>query len=347
MNNWENIDQNKFEFCFATVRKHLDFEDEILSSGATVKYISCTAENNKEQFIEELTRIFKSGYDVVHLHTSFWKGFLVEEIARDCNVPKIIVHSHSTHIDIADNIKRAETEKIHNIRKKEFNISLATDFCACSNAAADWLFGEQIPRDKIKILKNAIDVDKFIFNKDIRERYRRELGLEGCFVIGHVGRFAYQKNHEFLVDVFYEVSKLNDRARLLLIGGGSIETDIRKKASALGLDNKIIFVGVRSDVNYLLQAMDVFCLPSRFEGLGIVLVEAQAAGLKCIASDTIPDEVCITDNIQMLPLMKQIWTETIFEISNGYERKNIFDEITAAGYNIKEQIKEVEKLYMG
>lgn len=346
MNNWKCLNKEKFDCTFATVRKNLDFENEIISNGADVKYISCSAEQDELQFVKEITNTFKNGYDIVHLHTSFWKSFLVEEIAIKCGIPKIIVHSHSTCIDIEDNIKRAEAEKIHNIRRNEFNTSLATDFCACSNAAADWLFGEQIPRNKIKIMKNAVNVDNFIFNPDIRKKYRKDLGLEGCFVIGHIGRFTYQKNHEFLIDVFFEVSKKNEKARLLLIGDGSLKINIRKKINQLGLENKVIFTGTRYDVNCLLQAMDIFCLPSRFEGLPIVLIEAQTSGLKCLASDLITNEVCITKNIKQLANIKNVWIEEISNLIKGYERKNMYEEITNSGYNIKEQIKKVEKLYM-
>ena len=346
MNNWKWIDKDRFYFDFATVRKHLDFENEIFETGAGVKYISCTAENDRNRFIEELSEIFYGNYDVVHLHTSFWKSFLVEQIAIDCKIPKIIVHSHSTRIDLVDDAKRIEAEKIHNIRKAEFNPSLATDLCACSKAAADWLFGEHIPRENIRIMKNAIDADKFIYNKDVRERYRSELGLDGCFVIGHVGRFSYTKNHEFLLNVFAETANKIPDARLLLIGDGPLKDDIEKQAEMLRIRDKVILTGARDDVNDLLQAMDVFCLPSRFEGLGIVLVEALCAGLKCIASDVVPEEINISDNICFLPLSLIEWTNRIADISKGYDRRNMHDIITDAGYNIRYQIKEVEKLYL-
>lgn len=346
MNNWKNIDKDKFHFDFATVRKHLDFENEILETGAGVKYISCTAENDKNRFVEELSEILYGNYDAVHLHTSFWKSFLVEQIAIDCKIPKIIVHSHNTFISMEDAEKRAEAEKIHNIRKSEFDTSLATDFCACSRAAADWLFGEQIPKGRIKILNNAIDADKFIYNKDIRSKYRTELGLDECFVIGHVGRMAYQKNHEFLLNVFAEVTKKISNVRLLLIGEGPLKKNIELQAERLGIFDKIIFAGVRSDVNNLMQAMDLFCLPSRFEGLGIVLVEALCAGLKCIASDVVPEEINISDNISFLSLDIYKWTNLIIDYAKGYKRNDMYDVITNAGYNLKYQIKEVEKLYL-
>lgn len=344
-NNWKYLDKDKFSCDFGTVRKYLDKEEEIIKSGANVKYFSCRGEENKNQFVKELKMLFSEGYDIVHLHTSFWKSFLVEEVAIECNIPKIIVHSHGTHVNIQDDIERKKAEKIHNIRRLEFDTSLATEFCACSNIAADWLFGPKIPREKIKIMKNAIDVEKFTFSEDIRYKLRKELDIEDNFVIGHVGRFAFSKNHEFLIEVFSQVVKINPNIRLVLVGAGELENNIKELVSKLGIEDKVIFTGVRNDVNFLMQAFDLFCLPSRAEALGIALVEAQAAGLKCIASEFVPDEVFITSNIIKLPLELNNWRDAILESVLGYERVNMEDIITEAGYNIKHQIKEVEKLY--
>ena len=346
VDNWRYLDKNRFSCDFGTVRGKLDFEEELISLGAGVKYISCSAEENREKFIEEMTDILKNNYDVIHLHTSFWKSTLVEEIALNCGIPKIIVHSHSTNVDILDDSKRKEAEKVHNIVKQEFNTNLATDFCACSNMAADWLFGEQIPRDKIKIMKNAINVEKFIFNEKTRNKVRAELGLENSFVITNVGRFVYQKNQEFLISVFAEVSKKINNAKLLLVGDGILKDKYKGLVKQLDVEDKVIFTGVRNDIADILQASDVFCLPSRFEGLPITLIEAQTTGLKCLASNLITNEICITENIELLSLEKEIWSEELQNISKGYQRLNMYDQITCKGYNIKEQIKEVEKLYI-
>lgn len=346
LNNWKWLDKNKFKCDFGTCSKSLSFENEINNLGAKVKYISCYAEQNREQFIKEVKQLFLAEkYDIVHLHTSWWKSFLVEQIAIECKIPKIIVHSHSTQIDIKDDSIRVKEEKNHNVKKQEFNTSLATDFWACSNAAADWLFGAQIPRDRIKIMNNAIDVEKFIYNEQIRQKYRQDLGLENCFVVGHIGRMVYTKNHEFLLKVFTEVVKNIDNARLLLIGDGEFREDIIKQAKQLNITDKVIILGYRNDTAELLQVMDVFCLPSRFEGLGIVAIEAQSVGLKCLVSDQVPYEAKVTDNLEFLPFHINSWVNAILNISNGYERKNMYNIITNAGFNIKEQIKEVEMLY--
>jgi len=346
MNNWNHLDKNKFSCDFGTVQKTLGFEEEASQSGAGAKYIPCTAEQDPDRFRDEIWKLLYGNYDVVHLHTSYWKSFLVEEAAMACKIPKVIIHSHSAGVDVVDSEQRLKEEKIHMLRRKEFRPSLATDLCACSRMAADWLFGEQIPRSDVKILKNAIEAEKFVFQKAVRDKYRNEMGLSDNFVIGHVGRFVYPKNHKFLMDVFHAASKKIPNARLLLVGEGPLERDVKNQADAYGLADKVIFTGLRNDVHNLMQAMDVFCLPSRFEGFPIVLIEAQASGLPCLASNVITNEVCISEQIKMLPFVIERWTDELIELSKGYKRQNMYEFITSAGYNIQYQIKEIEDLYM-
>lgn len=347
MNNWMWLDKTRFDCDFGTVGRHLDFEDRILASGAGVKYISCYAEESRDQFAEEMQNTLVSGrYDIVHLHTSFWKSFLVEEIARACGIPKIIVHSHSTMVDIEDPAARRAAEEVHWKKRREFHAALATDFWACSHMAADWLFGEQIPRDRIVMMKNAIDTDSFRYDPGVRRRYRERLGLEGCFVIGHAGRFCYQKNHEFLLRAFAKVRREREDARLLLVGSGALEREIFCLAEELGVSGSVLFLGQRADMPQLLQAMDVFCLPSRFEGLSVVLVEAQSAGLKCLVSETVTREAGLAGNTSFLPLDEARWAEALLAMDAGYEREHARAEVAAAGYEIRQQIKEVERLYL-
>ncbi|HAN43805.1 MAG TPA: hypothetical protein DCP97_00290, partial [Ruminococcaceae bacterium] len=218
LNNWQYINKDKFQFDFATLSKKLDFADDLAAQGCKIHYISCYAEENKSQFVTEVDKALSEGYDAVHIHTSYWKSFLVEELAVKHKIPKIIVHSHSTMVDILDDNKRASAVELHERQKKNFSADLATHFCACSQAAADWLFGEQIPKDKIKILNNAINVDDFSYNPIIRKEYRRKLGVDNCFVLGNIGRFVYQKNHDFLIDVFNEAAAAIPNAKLLLVG---------------------------------------------------------------------------------------------------------------------------------
>lgn len=347
LENWRWMDKNRFHCDFATMSKHLDFEDEIRATGSDVFYISCYAEENKEIFMEEFKKVLEKGnYNVVHLHTKQWKSFLVEELCKEYHIPKIIVHSHNTEIDTLNSVKREKEKLLHECIKKQFMENMATDFCACSDAAAHFLFGDQIPKQKIKIMPNAIDINKFDYNSKIRKKYREEHGLENCFVIGHAGRFAYQKNHEFLINVFAEVSKNVENARLVLLGSGDLFSAIQNQVKKLDMENKVIFLGKRDDIANWYQAIDVFCLPSRFEGLGIVLIEAQTAGLRCITSTEVPPETHITKNITYLPLQQSQWVEEILKYKNGYLRKDMKEQIRAAGYSISEAIKDVERLYL-
>lgn len=346
LKNWEFIDKERFQFDFATLSNTLDFENILTSQGCKLHYISCSAEKNQEQFVWEFNRILDEEYDAIHIHTLSWKSFLVEQIAKKRNVPMVIVHSHNTMVTSNDE-DRAQAIELHEKQKKLFNSELATHFCACSTLAADWLFGEQISRDKIKIMKNAVDVDFFSYNFKIRNIYRSKLGLENCFVIGHIGRFVYQKNHEFLIDIFKQVCDSIPNARLMLIGTGELEINIRKRVSQYQLDDKVLFMGKCDDVNCLMQSMDTFVLPSRFEGLPIVLVEAQASGLKCLTSTDITREVEITDYVEFVPLWDVgEWVRRIIGCSRGYNRVNTGEKITEEGYNIRYQIKELEKLYL-
>ena len=345
LNNWKWMNKDAFQCDFATMSRKLDFDDEIRATGSKIYYISCYAEENEKQFRKEVREILANGYDVVHLHTKQWKSFIMEELCIECGVPKIIVHSHNTGIDTLDSKKRDFETRLHEKTKKDFNTSLATDFWACSQLAADFLFGEQIPKDRIKIMHNAIDINKFIYNEEIRNQYRKKYNLEDNFVIGNVARFVYQKNHKFLIDIFAEVIKIVPKAKLILLGDGEVKIDIENKVKKLNIADKVLFLGKRDDVNNWYQAMDIFCLPSRFEGLPISVIEAQTAGLKCIVSNTVSEETKLTDNIQLLSVEKDLWVKETVQWHAGYNRLDTRKQLADKGYDISEQIKKIEVLY--
>jgi glycosyltransferase involved in cell wall biosynthesis len=347
LQNWKFIDKSRFQFDFATRSKTLDFADELIGQGCKIHYLSCSSEENEAQFVKEMQVVLDEGYDAIHLHTSYWKGFLVEELAIARKCPIIIVHSHSTMIDIADEQQRQESLIKHQYLRDTLPMDYATHFVACSSLAADWLFGEQIPRQQIHILNNAIDASKFDFSRTFRETYREKLGLDGCFVLGHVGRFVYQKNHDLLINIFREVYRSMPNARLLLVGGGELEPEIRRQVKAFDLESVVQFLGKRPDIPELLQAMDLFMLPSRFEGLPIVLIEAQAAGLKCLASNSISREAKITPNLKYISDNISDWIAAVKQSAIDSERMNVSRFIEQSGYEIRSQIKTIEKLYAG
>lgn len=270
---WKYIDRSKFQFDFVTMSKTLDFAEELEKEGCKVYYLSTYAEDDREQFELEVRKILKDGrYDVMYLHTSWWRGFVLEEIGKEVGIPKIIVHSHNTNVHIRENQSREAAINLHYQQREFLSEDIATDFLACSAEAADWLYGNKISREKIEIIPYAIELEEYQFNLQVREEYRKKLGIKDEFVIGHVGRFAFQKNHDFLIEVFKEIVKINDNVKLLLIGIGELEDTIKDKVNNLGLKDKVIFTGKREDINCLMQAMDLFAFPSRFEGFGIVLI---------------------------------------------------------------------------
>ncbi|MCI8891504.1 MAG: glycosyltransferase family 1 protein [Eubacterium sp.] len=347
LDQWKWINKEKFQFDFATMSKKLDFADQILSSGSKIHYISCYAEEDSRQFAREIHGILDEGYDAVHLHTKQWKSFLIEKICLERKIPKIIVHSHSTQCDANDaDVRRKEIEK-HEQVKKAFNSSLATDFWACSDAAADWLFGNQIPREKVQIMRNAIDVEKFSYQEKIRREIRRKLGVEEQFVLGNVGRMVYQKNHRFLLQVFAQVCRINENAVLILAGDGPLEQELSVMAGNLGIRERVRFLGKRTDVHDLYQAMDVFVFPSHFEGLSIALLEAQTCGLKCITGKNIPSDVNVTGEVTYLDQDVAAWVANIQRFAKGYRRIDQSDAVRQAGYSIKQQILNVEAGYLG
>ncbi len=345
---WENIDRKKYHFDFVTMSKHLDFAEQLEKEGCKIYYLSTYAEEDKRRFTKEVEAILDNGYDVVHLHTSWWRGFALEEIAQNKGIKKIIIHCHNSDVHIKENERREESRKLHFKQRNLLTEDMATDFVACSQEAAEWLYGDRISKDKIQIIPNAIETERFKYNPLIREEYRDKLQLkQSDYVIGNVGRFAWQKNHEFLIEVFYEISRLSEHAKLVLIGIGELEKEIQNRVSSMGLQDKALFLGKRDDVAALMQAIDVFVLPSRFEGFPIALIEAQAAGLKCIASDKISEASKITDNVIFLPFDIEQWVNKVLKYSEGYERKDMSDMLENAGYGMKTLVGRIEDLYEG
>ena len=195
-------------------------------------------------------------------------------------------------------------------------------------------------------MNNAIDAKKFIYNEEVRKQKRVELGVEDKFVIGHVGRFNLQKNHEFLVKRFADFAKTNEDAILVLIGNGELQEKIKEMAKEYGIETKVKFLGLREDIPQLLQAMDLFLFPSLFEGLPVTLVEAQAAGLPCVISDMITDEIMITDQISKVSLSgnTSLWNQEIAKYRYS-KRKNTIEDIIEHGFDIEKNARWLEEFY--
>lgn len=347
-NNWEYMDHEEFDFGFLMqAPNELKKTKEYKKYGFDIRKFSIPQRVNPERFRDEIYSILSDGYDVLHLHTSYWRGFMIEEIAMEIGVPRVIVHSHSSAIDQNDPVERSNQLEIHNNLKDRFSDKLATDFWACSNLAAQWLFGPQIPQEKIRILPNAINVENYMFDQSVRDRVRNKNGLCGKLVLGNIGRFEYQKNQSFLIDVFKRVRDSINNAFLVLIGEGLNEGELRKRICKYGLDDYVLFVGWQDNVNEWLQAFDVFCLPSLFEGFPISLVEAQTSGLKCIVSKNVTNEANLTGDICYECLDAEKWASKIGDWASGYDRSDSSDDVIEAGYDIRSAAKKLENYYKG
>ncbi|MEK2470423.1 glycosyltransferase [Tetragenococcus halophilus] len=210
------------------------------------------------------------------------------------------------------------------------------------------MFGKKLVyKNKVTIINNGIDIERFSYNEGTRHSLRKELGLEGKFVLGHVGRFSDEKNHKFLIETFFRITQIYPRSILLLIGEGSLKPNIENKITELKLTENVIFLGLRDDVNQVMQAMDSFVLPSLFEGLGIVAIEAQAAGLPCYVSKGVPKEVDITDLITYISLNKspEHWAQEIVKKKDSSSRSLYSKTIKSKNYDIVDTVKKLENFY--
>jgi len=348
LNNWKFINKEIFHFDFVTMDKISVLKEGLERQGCKVYQISCYAEENEKQFIKEVKEILMKGYDAIHIHTKYWKSFLVEKIAKECGIPKIIVHSHNSSMD-NDYDGAGDELKMHYALREMLCVDIATDFWACSQVAVDWLYGEKVPHDMIRILPNAINISKYSYNKVTRDKMRERLvgRQKNKYILGNCGRFVYQKNHKFLIEIFAEIHQHIPDTVLMLLGEGKLKKTIEKRAKELGIADAVKFEGLVDNVSEYMQAFDLFLLPSHFEGLPIALVEAQAAGLKCLVSENVSREANVSGCVDFLKLSKELWCEKILEsylnIGERYDNNRIMIE---QGFDLSKQIKELEHLYL-
>ena len=338
MNYYRNIDRTKIQFDFLTHRPYRsDYDDEIEKMGGKVYYAPRLYPQNYPNYFKWMKNFFKEHpeYKIVHSHIDTM-SYLPLLAAKKAGVPIRIAHSHNTSLD------RDFKYLLKQYFRWQIN-SVCTHRLACGEEAGKFLFGNR----SFKVIPNAIDAEKFYFNEELRNKKREELGIKSEFVVGHVGRLSYQKNHKFLIEIFKELLNKEPESLLLLVGVGEKEQEIRNQVENLGIDDKVRFLGNRSDVNELYQAMDVFVMPSFFEGIPVVGVEAQFANLPCIFSDKVPREVRFTDNCAFLPLSKSpdIWVNDILKDYNNCRLKqlhNFKDSI----YNIEYSHTLLENVYL-
>lgn len=349
MTNWKFIDKEKFQFDFATMSPKLDYEKEIVEAGCHVYHIHTYAENNPQKFKDEFCQILDDGiYDIVHLHTGRWKSTLAEEACKEIGIRKIIIHAHSTGVVSEDANERKKNLARHFEIVNSLIVTEDIECWACSKAAAKFLFGDSVTKDKVHIMPNAIDLERYSYKYQIRNDIRKHMGWDDKYVIGHVGRFAYPKNQEFLLRLMPKLIECIPDIMLVLVGDGINIEKCRQYVFQHALSSHVIFTGYRTDTEDLLQGFDAFMLPSEYEGVSLALLEAQAAGLLCYASDCMPRDVGVTDSINFLPLDTGIWCEAILaDYKMHIERADNIMMMREAGYDIRSQIKKVERGYLG
>lgn len=336
MNYYRSIDRSIIQFDFLTHRSYkADYDDEIESLGGEIFHLPRLNPFSRN-YKKVLSDFFRSHpeYRIVHVHQDCLSS-VVLKIAKQCGVPVRIAHSHSSS-------QNKDAKYPIKLFYKRSIVKYATKLMACSEAAGKWMFGNS---SRFIVLNNAIDSSAYCYNEGVRKRVRSELRISDSeLVLGHVGRFAYPKNHTFLVDIFKCISERRD-SKLLLVGDGKLRHEIENKVCSLGLKDRVIFTGVRSYVSDLMQAMDVFVFPSNYEGLPVTLVEAQASGLPCFISDKVPIECRKTDLVEQINLSSGagLWADEI--LSCKKERRNTTEEIKASGFDIKENALWLTSFY--
>ncbi len=343
LNYYKNINRKKIQFDFICDSDSTNIPyKEIEELGG--KVILIPPYQKIFQYHKKLKKVLKDGeYKVVHSHINTLSVFSLFA-AKCAGVPVRIAHSHST---------TNKKEKKKNLLKqtlRPFSKLFATDYMCCSELAGRWQFGDKAYDDgKVYLLNNAINLDKFSFDSKIRNAKRKELNInDGTLVIGHIGRFVPVKNHNFLIEIFNEIYKKNKNSILILAGQGPLMDSVKIKVKELNLEDNVKFLGQREDVAELYQAFDVFLLPSLYEGLPVVGVEAQAASLLCYLSNEMTKETKVLDTTKFMSLNVHAdeWANNILNDIDKYKRINTSKEMTAKNFNIKEESKKLEEYYL-
>lgn len=341
MSVYRKIDRSKIQFEFAVMHKENDFfSSEIQNLGGKVHFFD-SDELSIKCFNRNLSRIINNEgpFEAVHSHSYFFSGVILF-IAKMNKVEVRIAHAHDTEKGREKTLYR----RMYEFSMRKMIHFFATDMIGCSKEACEFVFGK---KSNYQIIYNGIDMERFAFNHEEREIIRKKENLGDCNVFLHVGRFADQKNHEFILNVFHEHLKKEPNDKLLLIGSGVLEDKIKKKVKELNMENNVLLLGNKFDTEKYYSASDCFLLPSKYEGLGIVLVEAQASGLKSFVSTKVTKEVKCTDLLEYLPLDQGInpWVEKIKDIHKNSNREIYVKELIGSDFDIDSTISKLTCIY--
>lgn len=339
MNYLRHMDLNRVHIDFAVKGSEKGAYDEELEALGCKIYRLPPKIKHPIRFQKELKDILKKeNYQIIHSHADAMNCWILK-IAKECGVPVRIAHSHNTQHLTTNPIKF----QINEIARKNVN-KYATDHFACSQAAGKWLFGDA----SFKIIRNAIDMQSYAFNSEKRKSIRKKYGvLDDTILLGHVGRFDTQKNHEFLINMFAALTKKNATYKLMCVGDGWLRKDIEKAIQENNLADKVILLGQQENAKHFYNAFDLYVFPSLFEGLGFVLIEAQANGLTCVNSDAVPRETNLSGSDKMfyLPLESKKWVDKILDLGRP-ERYNGAQCVIEHGYDINCEAEKLENTYI-
>lgn len=342
MNLYNEIDKSQIQFDFLLHRKtNSIYEKKILEMGGKIYYIPTRRDGYfaAKNAINDFFRTHDE-YKIVHQHVSSLSDIDALVFAKQNLIPMRILHAHSTAAP--GNKIHAYLHKLNKGKVKKY----ANVFYSCSDAATHWLFDGTGVADQVQFIPNGIDCNKFCFDEKLRDKYRIELNLKNKDVLIHVGRLAPEKNHVFLLEVFNEYRKRNPNSELLLVGDGPLRESIEEEIEKMGISNSVKMLGIREDVSELLQASDVFLLPSRFEGYPVSIIEAQATGIPCIYSDSITNSASITAHTIQLPIDKP--EEWVNQIERFVRVGHVPDDhklIVNSDYNISNIAKRIVSKY--
>ncbi len=338
MNYYRHIDRTKIQFDFLVHRDfEADYDQEIIELGGKIHHVSKLIPWSRK-YKQELTYFFQHHpeYRIVHVHQDCLSSVALK-CAEECGIPVRIAHSHSSSAN--RNFK-------YYIKKHymKFIPKYATDLVACGKQAGDWMFGGS----SYRIVRNAIDIKKYTYDDEIAKLKRKGLGVHDEFIVGHVGQFRQEKNHIFLLKIMKKLLEKRSDAKLLLVGDGEGRKEIVEKAKEYGIVEHVVFLGNRNDVNELMQVMDVFVLPSLYEGVPLVLIEAQASGLPCVISDRVSKESIVVDglvDVKQLSQPESEWAALILTKANN-RREDCSMEMREAGYDIITSSQLLQDFYL-
>lgn len=333
-NHYKVIDRDNYSFDFIRMVEHIAYEEQIQSLGGTIFSVANSRKNPMLCYKQIQSIIDENHYDVVHIHISHFADIIPLLATKLSHCSSIILHAHNNGMNGRLSVKLHTFHRIVTSKMK-------VERLACSKSAGEFMFGNS----PFTIFENAIPKETFFYDEEKRMQMRNLLEIpEHAYVIGTVGRLDTQKNQSFLIETFKEYLNINPFAYLMIVGDGVLKSFLQALAHKLDIESKVIFTGFKEDVSPYYQAMDVFCLPSIFEGLGIVGIEAQMSGLPCIFSDKCAEEVNVSGKSVFLSLHeKDRWLHMIqmHYLSRNYNERTI----PIDGYDIKENIKKLEKLY--